>query len=36
MDSSIEKSVLVPIAEGTEEMEAVIIIDVLRRSGANA
>lgn len=29
-----EKSVLVPIANGSEEMEAVIIIDVLRRAGA--
>ena len=28
------KRVLVPIAEGTEEMEAVITIDVLRRAGA--
>ncbi len=27
-------SVLVPIADGTEEMEAVIAVDVLRRSGA--
>ena len=27
-------SVLVPIADGTEEMEAVIIVDVLRRAGA--
>lgn len=27
--------VLVPIADGTEPMEAVIIIDVLRRSGAD-
>lgn len=27
------KHVLVPIANGTEEMEAVIIIDVLRRAG---
>eukprot|EP00898_Chlorokybus_atmophyticus_P007050 jgi/Chlat1/7346/Chrsp59S06954 len=29
-----ERRVLVPIADGTEEMEAVIIIDVLRRAGA--
>jgi DJ-1 family protein len=29
------KKVLVPIAHGTEEMEAVIIIDMLRRSGLN-
>ncbi|MCP4665846.1 MAG: DJ-1 family protein, partial [Deltaproteobacteria bacterium] len=28
------KKVLVPIAEGTEEIEAVCIIDVLRRAGA--
>lgn len=28
------KNVLVPIADGTEEMEAVIIIDILRRAGA--
>ena len=28
------KHVLVPVADGTEEMEAVIIIDVLRRAGA--
>ena len=28
------KTVLVPIANGTEEMEAVIVIDVLRRAGA--
>ncbi|MBX3044648.1 MAG: DJ-1/PfpI family protein [Candidatus Kapabacteria bacterium] len=28
------KLVLVPIADGTEEMEAVIIIDMLRRAGA--
>lgn len=29
------KKVLVPIAEGTEEIEAVCIIDVLRRAGAS-
>ena len=29
-----EKTVLVPIADGTEELEAVAIIDVLRRAGA--
>jgi len=29
------KKVLVPIADGTEEIEAVTIIDVLRRSGAD-
>ena len=29
-----EKKVLVPIADGTEEIEAVCIIDVLRRAGA--
>jgi len=29
-----QKKVLVPVANGTEEMEAVIVIDVLRRAGA--
>ncbi|GLC39578.1 hypothetical protein PLESTM_000913900 [Pleodorina starrii] len=29
-----EKRVLVPVGNGTEEMEAVIVIDVLRRAGA--
>jgi 4-methyl-5(b-hydroxyethyl)-thiazole monophosphate biosynthesis len=29
-----EKSVLVPVANGTEELEAVAIIDILRRAGA--
>ncbi len=29
------KSVLVPVANGSEEMEAVITIDVLRRAGAH-
>ncbi|CAG9463991.1 unnamed protein product [Pedinophyceae sp. YPF-701] len=35
MATGAEKSVLVPIADGSEEMEAVIVIDVLRRAGAN-
>ena len=30
-----QKTVLVPVADGTEELEAVAIIDVLRRSGAS-
>ncbi len=29
-----EKTVLVPVADGTEELEAVAIIDILRRAGA--
>eukprot|EP01023_Acetabularia_acetabulum_P048685 TRINITY_DN5159_c0_g1_i1.p1 TRINITY_DN5159_c0_g1~~TRINITY_DN5159_c0_g1_i1.p1 ORF type:complete len:242 (-),score=46.31 TRINITY_DN5159_c0_g1_i1:139-864(-) len=32
---TVQKNVLVPIADGSEEMEAVIIVDVLRRAGAN-
>jgi DJ-1 family protein len=30
-----DKTVLVPVAQGTEEMEAVIIIDMMRRAGIN-
>lgn len=30
-----EKSVLVPVADGSEELETVAIVDVLRRSGAH-
>ncbi|KAJ8480007.1 hypothetical protein OPV22_023734 [Ensete ventricosum] len=33
--SSIKKKVLVPVGMGTEEMEAVILVDVLRRAGAD-
>lgn len=33
-DEGAEKSVLVPIGNGSEEMESVIVIDVLRRAGA--
>ena len=29
------KTVLIPIADGTEEIEAVTLIDVLRRAGAD-
>ena len=35
MASSSEKTVLVPIGNGSEEMEAVTIIDVMRRAGAS-
>lgn len=34
LEASMSKRVLVPIATGSEEMEAVITIDVLRRAGA--
>ena len=34
MSAAAEKTVLVPVGTGTEEMEAVIVIDVLRRAGA--
>ena len=34
MASSSEKTVLVPIGNGSEEIEAVTIIDVMRRAGA--
>lgn len=33
-ETAMEKSVLVPIADGTEELEAVAIIDILRRADA--
>ena len=35
MSSGVAKTVLVPIGNGSEEMEAVTIIDVLRRAGAS-
>jgi len=34
MTDSTQRKVLVPVADGTEEIEAVCIIDVLRRAGA--
>ena len=34
MTDSTKRNVLVPIADGTEEIEAVCLIDVLRRAGA--
>jgi 4-methyl-5(b-hydroxyethyl)-thiazole monophosphate biosynthesis len=33
-EPDMEKKVLVPVADGTEELEAVAIVDVLRRAGA--
>lgn len=33
-ETIMQKTVLVPVADGTEELEAVAIIDVLRRAGA--
>lgn len=33
--SGVVKMVLVPVADGSEELEAVAIVDVLRRAGAN-
>jgi 4-methyl-5(b-hydroxyethyl)-thiazole monophosphate biosynthesis len=35
MTETIKRTVLVPIADGSEEIEAVCIIDVLRRAGAD-
>lgn len=34
-EPTMKKNVLVPVADGTEELEAVAIVDVLRRAGAN-
>ena len=35
MELAMQKTVLVPVADGTEELEAVAIIDVLRRAGGD-
>ncbi|XP_042514481.1 protein DJ-1 homolog C isoform X2 [Macadamia integrifolia] len=35
IETTTKKKVLVPIGHGTEEMEAVILVDVLRRAGAH-
>ena len=35
LEDTMVKNVLVPVADGTEELEAVCIVDVLRRSGAS-